>query len=246
MGLTAAVIGAGALGVAGSVGSSMISSNAASKAAAEQAQSAQSALGLQKSMFGAAQTALNPYISAGQGALPTLTGLETPGSSAATLATMPGFQFQSQYGNLAATNQLAAQGLGGSGGPLGAALSQYNQGLAGTYYMNSINALQNTANMGAGSGSALAGQAANFGNMMGQTTQNVGNAQAAGTLGSANALSGGLSGSASSAGNALLMSQLLGNGSGSGSIYGSNLNANDYLSTENNTSGILTGLGITG
>lgn len=233
MGLTAAVIGAGALGVAGSVGSSMIGANAAQSASQQQAQSAQSALALQKSMFGTAQTALNPYINAGQGALSTLTGLETPGSSAATLSTMPGFQFQSQYGNLAATNQLTAQGLGGSAGPLGSALSQYNQGLAGTYYMNSINALQNTANMGAGSASALGGQAANFGNMMGQTTQNIGNAQAAGTLGSANALSGGLTGAASSAGNALLMSQLFGAGSGGGSLYANG--GGNYLGMSNSS-----------
>lgn len=217
-----AVIGAGVLGAAGSVGGSLINAGAANKASSEQATSAANALALQKQMFGTAQTALNPYIQGGQSALSTLLGLETPGSSAATLQSMPGFQFQSQWGNLAATNQLAAQGLGGSGGPLGAALSQYNQGLAGTYYMNAINGLNTTAGIGAGAASSLAGNAANFGNIMGQTTQGIGNAQAAGTLGSANALAGGLTGSASSAGNALLFSQLFGSGGGGGanSIYG--------------------------
>lgn len=217
-----AAIGAAGLGAAGSVAGSLIQSGAASDAAAQQAQAAQAALAQQKQMFGVAQKALNPYINAGTSALPTLQSLITPGTSADTLKTLPGFQFQSQWGDLAATNQLAAQGLGGSAGPLGKALSDYNQGLAGTYYTNSVNALQGFASMGQGAAGSLAGNAINSGNSMAGTIQNQGNALAAGTLGSANAIAGGISGATNSLGgisNALLLSKLFGGASGSSGAF---------------------------
>ena len=178
----------------------------------------------QTAMFNGVKSSLDPYISAGQGVLPTLTSLLTPGADQTkTLSQLPGFQFQSKWGNLAATNQLAAQGLGGSAGPLGKALSDYNQGLAGTAFSNLVGQEQNYANMGAGSASALGGVAANFSNQMGNTITGMGNSAASGTLGSANALSNGLTGGASSVGNALLLAQLMGNGgsgNNSNSIYG--------------------------
>ena len=147
---------------------------------------------MQMMMLQKAQNALKPYYTAGQSMLPTLENLLTPGKSAAALAQMPGYQFQQQMGNLATTNQLAAQGLGGSGGPLGVALSNYNQGLAGTYYMNSVNALQNFANMGAGAAGNFGNIAAQVGGQLGQSAQNGANALAAGQLGQANALAGGI------------------------------------------------------
>ena len=60
-------------------------------------------LGVQSGYVGQATNALNPFISGGQGAAGTLSSLLTPGSSAATLAQMPGFGFASQYGTMAAT-----------------------------------------------------------------------------------------------------------------------------------------------
>ena len=198
-----------AIGGAASLGGALLTSNAASKASNQQAQSANNALDLQKQMFGTAQTALNPYITGAQGAEGTLNSLLTPGSSAATLAQMPGFQFQSQWGTKAAQNSLAAEGLGGSTGPLAKAISDYNQGLAGTYFTNETGALQGQINSGVAAGGALAGNATMAGTAMGNTAQNVGNAQAAGTLGSANAISSGLTGAGGSASNALLLNQLM-------------------------------------
>lgn len=203
----------GVAGAAASIGGSLIQSSAADKASQQQAASAQAAINEQQQMFGAAQNALNPYVNAGTAALPTLSGLLTPGSSASALETMPGFQFQSQWGGLAATNQLAAEGLGGSAGPVGKALSDYNQGLAGTYYQNSTNALQQLVNSGLGGGSALAGNAISAGQAIGQTQQAQGNALASGTLGSANALAAGLTGAGGSLSNTLLLSKLLGGSS---------------------------------
>ncbi len=208
---------AAAIGAAGSVGSALIGAGASKAASGAQTQADMMGLMLQQQRFQQAQSALNPYIQGGQSVLPTLQNLLTPGQSAQQLAKMPGFQFQSQWGNLAATNQLAAQGLGGSTGPLATALSQYNQGLAGTYYQNTTNALQNYANMGAGAGAALAGTAMQSGQQMGQSSQAIGGAQAQGILGSANALSGGLGGLA----NAGMLSSLMSGQSGSSSgLYG--------------------------
>lgn len=236
-----------AIGAVGSIGGALLTSSAASQASAQQVAEQQEALQLQQqnfgnalqfqqNAFGTAQNALNPFISAGTNVLPTLQSLITPGpSQTATLSQLPGFQFQSQYGTMATTNALAARGLGGSTGPLVQGISQYNQGLAGTYYQNAVNALQGYANMGttaAGALSSAAGTAgsnvgnltANTNNTLGATLTNTGNAAAAGTLGSANALAGGLTGATSSATNALLLSKLLGGSAPSNGIYGTTIN----------------------
>lgn len=215
---TTAAISAG-IGAVGSIGGALIGSSAASNASSQQVAEQQAALAQQKQMFGVAQNALNPFIGIGGSAGNTLQSLLTPGSdAAATLSKMPGFAFASQYGNLATTNALAAR-TGASAGPLAAALSQYNNGLASTQYFNTVNALQNTFGTGASAASALAGNAITSGNSQAQTFGNIGTAQAAGTLGSANALAGGLNGAAGSASNALLYSQLFGNGGGGGGLY---------------------------
>ncbi len=217
------LIGGGISALGSGIGA-LFQSGASKQASQQQLQAQQEALMTETSMFNTAQSALNPYFTAGNSVLPTLQKLLTPGADqTATLSQLPGFQFQSKWGNLAATNQLAAQGLGGSGGPLGMALSNYNQGLAGTAFSNLVGQEQNFANMGAGAASSLASAAGQFSGQMANTIGNMGTAQASGTLGSANALSSGLTGGASSIGNALLLSQLM-NNSGSGnnsmSIYG--------------------------
>ena len=217
MGFTAAIVGG--LGAAGSIGSALIGSNASQNAAAQQVAMQQKALAQQQSMFNTGQQAVNPFIQAGQGALGTLTGLETPGTSAASLAQMPGFQFASQYGTMATQNALAAKGQGASAGPLATAISQFNNGLASQQYFNTVGALQNTANMGAGSANSLLGGAIQSGNSQASTLGNIGNAQASGTLGSANALSGGLTGAAGAGSNALLLNQILGGNSGNSGLY---------------------------
>jgi hypothetical protein len=220
MGLAAGVIGAGAIGAIGSIAGASIQSNAAQKAAQEQLQGTQESIATQQGMFNTAQSALSPYYTAGDQSQSTLQSLLNPGTQNSTLESLPGFQFQSQWGDLSATNQLAAEGLGGSSGAVGKALSDYNQGLAGTYYTNYANTLQQSVNSGLGAASALAGNATNTGQAIGQTQQAGANAVASGTLGSANAISGALSSGSSSIGNSLLLSQLLGAQSAGGGIYG--------------------------
>lgn len=205
---------AGGLSAGASIFSAKTQADAAKTASNQQAQAQALALGQQKQMFGTAQTALNPFIDSGSGMLPTLSGLLTPGASQTDiLKTLPGFQFQSEWGTRAATNALAARGLGGSTGPVAKAVSDYNSGLAGTSFGTLVNALQGYANMGTSAAGALAGDAITSGNNQATTQGAIGTAQAAGTLGSANALAGGVTGAANSAGNALLLSKLLPNSS---------------------------------
>jgi hypothetical protein len=213
------VIAAG-IGATGAIVGGGISALGAESAAGQQAKAAQSAIAAQQQMFGTAQQALSPYYTAGQSQIPTLQKLLTPGpSQTQTLSQLPGFQFQSQWGNLAATNALAAQGLGGSAGPLAKAISDYNQGLAGTSFSNLVGQEQNFANMGAGAAGALGGLAVQTGQGIGASTQAAGNALASGTLGATNAIAGGLTGAGNSATNALLFNALL-NQQPNPSVYG--------------------------
>jgi hypothetical protein len=213
------IIAAG-VGAAGAVGGALINSSASKSAAAQQAAAAEQATQAQLQMFNTSKDALSPYYTAGQSALPTLQGLLTRGASQTnTLSQLPGFQFQSQWGDMAATNALAAQGLGGSTGPVAKAISDYNQGLAGTYFNNFVGQEQNFANMGSGAAGALAGNATATGQGVANTTQNAGNALASGTLGSANALAGGITGVGNSATNGLLYNALL-NQQANANVYG--------------------------
>lgn len=189
-------------------------------------------LGVQSGYVNQAQGALNPFISAGQGAAGTLGNLLTPGQSASALSQMPGFNFASQYGTMAATNALAARGQGASAGPLATAVSQYNNGLASQQYFNTVGALQNLTNTGAnaatslggifgGAGNAALGASTQQAGLQGNTLGNIGTAQAQGTLGTANALSGGLSGAFGAGSNSALLYGAANNGLyGTGNITG--------------------------
>lgn len=213
---TGAAIGGAGLG--GSLISGLFGSNASKAASQQQQQMGLMALMQQQGMFGQAQNALNPFITAGQSVLPTLQSLLTPSTAASTLQTLPGFEFASKWGNLQATNALAAQGLGGSSGPLAKAISEYNNGLAQNTWGQAVSGLQNFANMGVGSANVLAGNAINAGNSMASTLSGIGNAGAAGTLGANNALTNAFSGGL----NSLLFGALRGASSGGASgIYGS-------------------------
>lgn len=241
---------AGGIGAAGSIGAAAIGANASSTASKQQAAAQQQALqqqqmlfnlglskqagyfGVAQDAFGQAKTALAPYANAGASVLPTLQGLITPGANQnALLSQTPGFQFASQYGTMAATNALAAK-TGASAGPLAAAISQFNNGLAQNTWQSTVNALQGYAGLGANAAGGIASSANNFadiagnagnadlggsitaGNSQAGTIGNIGNAQASGTLGTANALATGVTGAAGAGSNALLYPQLFGNGGG--------------------------------
>lgn len=99
------------------------------------------------STYGSETNNLNPYLQAGQQGITSLASMLQPGGAltqqftaptAAQAAAQPGYQFQLQAGDQAATRAAAAQGLGNSGN-LATSLSQFNQGLAATNYNNLYN-----------------------------------------------------------------------------------------------------------
>jgi len=103
----------------------------------------------------------------GPSPLQSLQSLVTPGSSAATLATLPGYQFTKEQGIQGTEAAANAMGLGLSGNTL-EGLSKFTTGLADTTFQQEVGALTNVVGLGQ---AAAAGQAANIGN----AAANVGN-----------------------------------------------------------------------
>lgn len=200
----------GGLGLAGSVGSSLISANAANKASSQQAQSQQNVLSMLQSVLG-------PIIGQGKGIVDStsgvLTSLLTPGANQTqTLSQIPGFQFAQDWGQKAVQNIGTTTGLGGNTLTAGA---NFATGLAQQGYGNIVNSLQSLLNSGL---STETGAAQALGSGSATALTGIGNAQAAGTLGSANALSTGLTSGASSLGNTALLSALFNKIGGSGNV----------------------------
>lgn len=222
---------AGGLGLAGSIGSSLIGANAAKDASNAQTSMGQQALALQQQLFGKAQGAIQPVIDLSMGgalnALSTLQKLLTPGANQTqTLSQIPGFQFTQDWGQKAVQNIGTTTGLGGNVLKAGA---DYATGAAQQGFGNIVGYLQNlfsTSLGGASSGAnALAGAAGGAASTMGSTLTGIGNSQASGILGSANALSTGVQGGTNAISNSLLLSKLFGGGgaggaTSAGGIYG--------------------------
>jgi hypothetical protein len=96
--------------------------------------------------YDAQKANLDPYLQAGQQGIGSIADMMKPGGeltkqfdfNPTDLQNDPGYQFQLQQGNKAVTNAGAAGGSAGSGNTM-KAMSQYNQGLAGTTYTNAYN-----------------------------------------------------------------------------------------------------------
>lgn len=141
----------------------------------------------------ALQPFLQNYSTANQGVsqLGDVLGLNGPAGSDAAMAALqktPGFQFQKTQGDSAVNAAAAANGTLNSGNQL-LALSNYNQGLAGTTYNNYVSQLQpflgasnsaagGIANVDTGLGNAVAGQYGNLAGLNFQTQTGIGNANA--------------------------------------------------------------------
>lgn len=221
----AALIGGGL-----AVGGALISADASRSAANTQADAAAQAGQQAYAQYLQTREDLSPYRDAGKNALDQINGaMANPLLStafkpptAAEAAATPGYQFTLDQGLKAAQNSASARGLGASGAALKGA-STFATGLAdSTYndvYNRSLGAFKTNYGMASDNvnrllGVATLGQnaAANTGtagvqtsNTVANTLTGAGNALAAGTVGGANAISGGLN----SAGNSLLLSQLM-------------------------------------
>lgn len=177
------------------------------------------------------------------GAPLTLNGLpqgyltQTFNPTLSQLVKYPGFQFSLDMGD-AATQNANAPGLGALSGAAQAGLSQFNQGLAQSYYGNYFNQFQEQQNNIFNRLSQIAslGQnaAANLGNNGAQLGTGVASAQAAaagsqaaGTVGATNAITGAINNTAGSIPLAYLMAGQA--PAADFSNYGSGQAANDAL-----------------
>lgn len=202
MPLSAVLAGTAAIGGA-------VSAISSSNAANAQVKAAKLAQKTQMDMFNTSKGELQPFIDTGTGALSALSGLSgAKGSDAiqATLDTLPGYQFAKQQGLEATQNGFAARGLGTSGAALKGA-ANYVTGLANTNYNNYFEQLLQTAQLGSGAASSLAGNATATGQGIASSQIGAGNAQAAGDIGIGNAISGAFN----NAGSSYLLSTLLQN-----------------------------------
>lgn len=221
-----AIIGSGLIGAGASIFGS-------SKAADAQTNAANAAIANQRQMYGLNQAQLQPFINAGagqignqqalldpnnaSGPLAALMKLTMPGADmSAELAKTPGYQFSLGQGLRASNNQLAARGLGGSGGAVAKGAANFAEGLAGNTWQSVVAALQNQftsqagagqnlINSGQGAASALAGVGTNTANQISGSLTQAGTAQAAGY----NAIGSGVQGVAGSVPSALLLKQIM-------------------------------------
>lgn len=217
MGLSAAVIGAGALGAGASIFGGLTQANAANNAT-----------NTQKQMFQTLMGNLQPYNQAGQQDLSTLQGL-LPGLTkpftGADLQNYPGYQFTLQQGMNGVNNSNSALGWGDSG-PGAKGIANYVTGLAQQTYGQAFNQnlsqnqqisslLMGPTQIGANAAAGIGSGATAAGAGIAGTQIGAGNAIAGGAVGASNALS-------SSPLNFLLMNQLLGQGGGIGAPANNN------------------------
>src|SRR6185312_12874553 len=225
------------IGALGSLASGFLGMSGSQSAAKAQEQGSMNAIDFAVNMLGLNSRNLDPFLWAGGGARNQLSKL-LGGNTAEmqqTLQNLPGFQFQSQWGTKTAQNALAAEGLGGSTGPLAKAISDYNNGLAGTYENQYFNQLLSGVNTGLQANAMDTGAQTSTAGLGATALTNSGNAAASGILGSTNSLSGALTGATSSASNALLLQALLG-GQGSSGTFSNGMSGFNVNGTFDNLS----------
>lgn len=229
----AAVAAAAVTGVAG-LGAAAMNNRASGKAAGAASNAANQANALQQQQYQQTRSDLSPYLQAGNNALTGLNALAAGDLSA--FQNSPDYQFALQQGQQGVERSAAARGGLYSGGNL-ADLTSFGQGLASQQLGSYRNNLMSLANMGASSGSALAGVGQNYATAYGNNLGAAAKAQGGAALSQANNLSqltaglGGLANnyfqgrqSSFAPANSLLQGQM---STGQGSIYnfGNNTNA---------------------
>lgn len=190
----AAAAGISALG---SIGGGLIGAGASSSAAKAQIAAQTNALNWIKQVYGNAQTGLNPYITAGQGAIGALSGFYglpggNPGGAIGgfqNFTNTPFYQFPLQQANLATNRALAASGLTNSGGAL-RDLSQINAGYASRGLGQYLGDLTGIANSGQDAVTNLGKIGAGVSGQIGALGTGIGNASAQGIYNSADSVTG--------------------------------------------------------
>jgi len=204
----AAILGAAAIGAAGSAAASIYGSNKASKA---QKDAAKKAAQTQKEALAAQTATIEPYLQAGKNALAEYQKLAPYQSfGMAQFQADPGYNFRMSEGIKALERSASARGLLQSGGTL-KGITQYGQNLASQEYENAFSRYlsEREARMDpyrflTGQGQAAAvGQASNIGTTganLAEIAAQRGNVNAAQAMGTAQALGNAFSTAASGVG----------------------------------------------
>lgn len=164
----------------------------ATSAAGSAAGGYNNAAGITQGALGTSEAALSPYAGAGVpalGALSSLYGLNGQPPNYSSFYNQPGYAFSQQQGDQAIQRAANATGGGFSTTTLGQ-LSNYNSGLASTYYNNYVNQLYGLASLGLGGASSLGSQAIAGAGQVGQNYVGAGNANASGVAGATGAIIG--------------------------------------------------------
>jgi len=194
------------------LGGSLISGGASIFGGLTQRSQANKALDFQKQMFAQTMAANQPFISAGQGAAGTLSGLLRPGGNMSDiLQTIPGFRFLQDITQQGVANQATTTGLGGN--TLLAGANAANQVAFGAGWQPIVNSLQGLVQSGVGAAGNLGTAATQTGAGGASSLIQGGNAIAGGAMGAANAIGGGLTTS-------LLLNRLLGQQQGGANYTG--------------------------
>jgi hypothetical protein len=208
IGTTAAILGAAAIGTAGSVIAGGMQSKAASKAAQAQTDAASKQVALQEKIYNQNRADAMPWLDAGRKALTSYMGElglsdeARAGKFESGFKKTPGYDFAVEEGEKGVLNSLSALGMKNSGAAL-KALTRFRTGLADqTYgtYLDRLSGVSTGGQVQAGN-NQTAGQ--NFANSAGQAISDMGAARASGYVGSANAWSNALSGATNNVSNAL-------------------------------------------
>lgn len=229
-------LGGAAIASSGAKGAAQTQSDAALQAAELQHQDAQQALGFQEQQWNTQQQNLQPWLTAGKGALGNLQGLlKDPGfntpPTAATEQNDPGYEFRLKQGMDAMQNSASAKG-GLLSGNTAKALEDYSQNYASNEYNNVYNrwhqqesdkfnryadiagvgqtAATTLGQEGQGASNNIAQLLLGAGQQQGNSIQNAAAARASGDVASSNAYGGALGGIGSNLTSLLMMNQLLG------------------------------------
>lgn len=187
-----------AIGAVAGVGSALLQNRAAGKAASAANRASEQANALQQQQYEQTRSDLSPYLQQGQNALAGINRLNAGDYSG--FQNSPDYQFALQQGLQGVDRSAAARGALYSGGQQ-ADLTNYAQGMASQQLGQYRNNLMSLANMGASSGSALAGVGQNYAGAVGNNLTNGANATGSAALTQGNNLSqltAGLGGLASS------------------------------------------------
>jgi hypothetical protein len=181
IGVGTAVLGAGALGAAGSI-------YGATTAASAQKDAAAQATAAQLQMFNQAKALAQPFVDFGSSALSPLSKLITPGpDQTAALEQTPGYQFNLSQGEKGITNQATMTGLSGNALRAG---STFASGLASSTWSDVVNKLMSAAGLGQSAAAGVGGNAITTGGQIGANITGAGNAQAGANIATGNAIGG--------------------------------------------------------